>query len=120
MNRKLYSRLTVLVVCLLALAVGASAQEPLKIGEDQARGALVNKTPPSYPNMAKQMRITGKVLVEAMIDTEGKVENCEPVSGNPLLTGAAVAAVKKWTFKPFTAGDKPAKAVTRLTFEFAL
>jgi TonB family protein len=105
-----------------AITAGAAlpAQELLKISEVSARQKVVNKEDPVYPPMARQMKITGRVIVEAFIDTQGNVAKVEPVAGNPLLTGAAVNAVKKWTFKPFTADEKPVKTATQLTFSFSL
>jgi len=94
------------------------AGDALNVSEADARQALLKKVEPIYPTMARQMRIAGRVTVEASIDAEGKVEDCKPLTGNPLLTGAAVSAVKKWTFKPFTTDGKPTKAVTQLTFSF--
>ena len=51
---------------------------------------------------------------------EGDVAKVVPVSGNALLSSAAVNAVKKWKFKPFTAEGQPAKALVRLSFNFSL
>ena len=94
------------------------ASDVLNVSETDARQALTKKVEPTYPAMAKQLRISGKVTVEATIDAAGRVEDCKPVTGNPLLTGAAVSAVKKWVFKPFAADGKPTKAVTQLSFAF--
>jgi protein TonB len=70
--------------------------------------------------MARQMHVSGPVIVEAEVTTEGQVAKVQPVSGNALLSSAAVNAVKKWKFKPFIAEGKPAKAVVRLSFNFTL
>jgi len=70
--------------------------------------------------MARQMRITGRAVVEAVVDTEGNVEKARPVTGNPLLTAATVAAVKKWKFTPFTADGKPVRALARVAVHFEL
>ena len=40
------------------------------------------------------------------------------VTGNPVLTGSCVSAVKRWKFKPFTEDGKPASAITTLNFDF--
>jgi periplasmic protein TonB len=90
-----------------------------RVSEDEAKKAITSKTNPEYPPMARQMRLGGKVQVDAYIDTEGKVEKVEVVTGNPLLTSAAVNAVKRWKFSPFISDGKPTKAVAGFTFSFA-
>ena len=64
-------------------------------------------------------RVVSCDLVFAIAEP-GEVAKVQPVSGNALLSSAAVNAVKKWKFKPFTAEGKPAKAVVRLSFNFNL
>jgi protein TonB len=91
----------------------------LRVSEDEAKKAITSKTDPEYPPMARQMRLGGTVHVDAYIGTEGKVEKVQVVTGNPLLTSAAVSAVKRWKFTPFTSDGKPTKAVAGLTFSFA-
>lgn len=110
--------LTILALASLAAAPGLEAQ--VKVGDAQAKQAAVVKVMPEYPTMAKQMRLSGRVEVEATIDTEGNVEKVQVVSGNPLLSSAAVAAVKKWKFNPFLEEGKPIRAVASISFDFKL
>ncbi len=92
----------------------------IRVSDAEAKKAAQQMVSPEYPVMAKQMRISGRAVVEAHIDTDGKVDKVEPVSGNPLLTSAAVSAVKKWKFSPFQSAGKPTRAVTALSFEFKI
>jgi protein TonB len=92
----------------------------IRISDTEAQKAAITKSSPDYPPMAKQMHVSGPVTVEAEVTTDGEVAKVQPVSGNALLSSAAVSAVKKWKFKPFTAEGKPAKAVVRLSFNFTL
>ena len=95
------------------------AEDPTRrVSEDEAKKAITTRTNPEYPPMARQMKLGGKVQVDAYIDTEGKVEKVQVVTGNPLLTSAAVSAVKHWKFSPFTADGKPTRAVAGFTFNF--
>ena len=68
--------------------------------------------------MAKQMGVSGKVSVTAIVDTSGAVEKVEIVSGNVMLGKACVAAVEKWKFNPFEGDGKPARAAAHLEFSF--
>jgi protein TonB len=89
-----------------------------RISEDEAKKAVTSKVNPEYPPMAKQMRLGGKVQVDAYIDTDGTVEKVQVISGNALLTSAAVSALKRWKFSPFTADGKAVRAVAGFTFSF--
>ena len=55
---------------------------------------------PVYPEIAKRMKISGMVKVEATVDAQGKVTEVKEVSGNHMLAMAAVDAVKQWKFVP--------------------
>jgi protein TonB len=92
----------------------------VRISDADAQRAAIAKANPDYPPMARQMHVSGPVVVEAQVTEEGEVSKVQAVSGNALLSSAAVTAVKKWKFKPFTAEGKPAKAVVRLSFNFSL
>ncbi len=79
---------------LLALALVLFAVAPL-----HAQGrAAVKKISPAYPPIAKQLGITGTVVVIATVDASGKVVKAESTSGNKLLATAAIEAVKQWRF----------------------
>ena len=93
----------------------------LRIPEGDARKAVIKKFEPEYPAMARQVRLSGQVQVDVVIDAAGNVESVKVLKGNTLLSSSAVAALKKWKFSPFVgAGNKPARAITSLTFDFRL
>ena len=98
----------------------ASGEEesPHRVSEEEATKAIKSKVNPEYPAMARQMKLTGSVKVDVFIDTGGKVEKVQVVRGNPLLTSAAVTALKRWTFLPFTSEGKAVRTVAGFTFSF--
>jgi TonB family protein len=103
-----------LTVILIALAVvPALLAQGKKMSHAEAVAMAESKVAPVYPPTAKQMRVEGTVEVDVTIAADGQVEKAEPVSGNPLLTRAAVDAVKRWKFK-----SGPGSAV--LSFNFKL
>ena len=55
---------------------------------------------PVYPAAAKQVRASGKVEVQVLIDESGRVVSASIVSGNPLLRDSALSAARKSTFVP--------------------
>ncbi len=77
----------------LALLVALAL--PLRAADERA---VKSRVPPVYPEIAKRMRITGTVKVEATVDAEGKVTDAKAVSGSSVLVNAAEDAVRKWKF----------------------
>ena len=82
----------------------------------EATRAAIAKPQPLYPAMAKHLRLQGQVELEAMIDEDGSVSEVKIVSGNAVLTAAAVAACKNWKFPPMTSG----KATAAISFTFKM
>jgi protein TonB len=78
------------------------------------------KTPKAdYPIRAAQEGIQGQVWVKAFISETGDVDSVEVISGDKMLAEAAVAAAKKWKFRPFIKDGKPVKIATKIPFSFA-
>lgn len=96
----------------------ADANSPLSVGS--LLEFAVQKTNPIYPPIARNMRQTGVVKMEVVIDEEGKVAAVQNLSGPSLLQSAAKDAVKKWKFKPFLKDGQPVKATGFLSFNFNL
>ena len=86
--------------------------------EAEAKKAAIEKHAPEYPLVARQLKVVGKVNLEAMIAADGRVIEVRIVTGNPILTKPAVEALKKWRFRPFESGGQPVEAVASLSFEF--
>jgi len=115
----LRSRLFVAAAGLLLLMKCLAAADPeLKVGESDAKKAALAKPAPVYPLTARQLKVTGKVVVEAVVSETGVVSDVRPVTGNPILTKPALEAVKKWKFRPFERDGKAVAALVTLSFEF--
>jgi TonB family protein len=54
---------------------------------------------PVYPDVARQMHITGTVRLEAVVGADGKVRDTRIIGGSPLLAQEASVAVKKWKYE---------------------
>ncbi len=83
-------------------------------------GYATEKANPVYPLTARNMRMSGIVKVDLVIDENGKVTEVQNTSGPPMLQRAATDAVKKWKFKPFTRGGLATKATGFVNFNFSL
>jgi protein TonB len=91
---------------------------PLKVSQGVVQGALVSKVNPDYPRVARAARIQGSVVMDAIIGTDGTVQQLQVISGNPLLVGAALEAVKKWRYRPYLLDGIPAEVETTITVNF--
>lgn len=93
------------LVLAVAFGVGASLA-PRALAQDQnaptdaAKRKVRTKVTPEYPSLARQMNITGRVKIEAVVAADGHVVSTKPIGGSPLLINACVDAVKKWRFEP--------------------
>jgi protein TonB len=81
---------------------------------------LIYQVQPAYPPLAKQTRTQGVVLLEAVIDRDGSIQSLRVISGHPLLTGAAVEAVKQWRYRPTLLNGEPIEVITTVTVTFTL
>jgi protein TonB len=83
-------------------------------------GKAVSKPQPSYPPIARAARAAGTVVVSVTVDEAGKVVAAHAVSGNPLLTQAAVQAAYGWRFSPTLLSGQPVKVTGTISFVFNL
>ena len=82
-------------------------------------GKLLNRVQPEYPMMARQERISGTVVLSALISPQGTIERLTPIaSPSELLTDAAVEAVKQWTYTPYLLNGVPTAVDTTITVNF--
>ena len=85
-----------------------------------SEGLLIKKVQPTYPQLARQARVQGKVLLQAEIDKEGSIESLQLISGHPILAPAAIEAVKQWLYKPYTLNGEPVAVETQVEVDFSL
>jgi TonB family protein len=75
---------------------------------------------PTYPMMARQIRLQGAVNVQVLIDETGKVISAKAVSGHPLLIVAAQQAAMQARFSPTIVGEQPVKVSGVITYNFVM
>lgn len=92
----------------------------VRISQGVTKGLLVHKEEPSYPTLARAARVQGEVVLSAVIDTNGTIQNLTLVSGHPMLVPAAIAAVKQWRYKPYLLNGQPVEVETTITVIFSL
>jgi protein TonB len=94
-------------------------KDPVRIGTlDPAK--VVNHVQPNYPPLARQARIQGVVLLEAVISKTGRMERLHVISGHPLLVQAALDAVNQWRYMPTMLNGEPVEVITTIEVRFTL
>jgi protein TonB len=92
----------------------------LKISQGVSQGLLIKRVQPIYPPNALAMRIQGTVEMEATINKEGNITNLKKISGDPILSRAALEAVKQWRYKPYYLDGQPVDIQTQIAIKFKL
>ncbi len=102
-----------------AAPIDSASKEPIRVGGQVKRPRLIFGPEPVYPLLARHSRISGAVVIDAVIDTQGNVVDMHPASGNPLLLIAAMAALRQWKYEPTILGGQayPVRMLVTITFE---
>ena len=92
----------------------------VRVSQGVSQGLLVHQVKPTYPALARQARIQGTVVLQAVIAKDGTIQNLHMVSGHPMLAPAAIEAVKQWRYKPYFLNGEPVEVETQITVNFTL
>jgi protein TonB len=75
---------------------------------------------PNYPLLAKQMKVQGAVVLEALIGRDGNIQDLHVLSGPTILSAAAREAVKQWRFRPYLQSGQAVETEARITVNFTI
>jgi protein TonB len=92
----------------------------VSISAGVAGGLLVQKTAPTYPQIAKDARVSGTVVIQATISKAGLIENLHVVNGPVMLRKSALDAVKTWRYRPYLLDGEPVEVETTVNVAFTL
>lgn len=101
-------------------AAKAEPAKPLILGGKVLEAKIVKRVMPVYPPLARQMRLSGTVRLEGVISRAGLVVNLHVVSGHPLLTAAALEAVRQWVYRPTLLNGEPVEVIAPIEVHFTL
>jgi TonB family protein len=114
-----------MLVCLLAVSpaksqtTGQQTEPPASQKEGNViKGAAIVRITPVYPPFAEAEGVSGKVVVQVMVDDQGNVTKARAIQGHELLREAAEQAARGWKFTPTTLSGKPVKVIGTVTFNF--
>jgi TonB family protein len=75
---------------------------------------------PNYPLLARQMKVQGSVILQALIGKDGVIQNLRVVRGPHILAAAAEDAVRQWHFKPHYEDGEAVETQAKITVNFTI
>ena len=102
-----------------AANVTSNAEERVQMSAG-ASAIVTNSVKPSYPLLARQMKVQGSVILQALIGKDGIIQNLRVVSGPHILASAAEDAVRQWHFKPHLEGREAVETQAKITVNFTI
>lgn len=82
-------------------------------------GTIINRPDPIYPELAKIQHLSGVVVLQALIGTDGHIHELQLLSSPAsVLTEAAEDAVKRWTYVPYLVDGKAEEVQTTISVHF--
>ncbi len=97
-------------------SLGAARPQRIRVSTRVSENLLIKRVEPQYPGDAT--RIQGQVVLKALIDKNGDVENLTVVTGHPMLIPAAIEAVKQWKYRPYLLNGQTVEMETQITVTF--
>ena len=92
----------------------------MAISAGVAQRQLRKSVPPEYPLVAKAARVSGTVVLQAIIGKDGLIHDLKAVSGPPMLVQAALDAVQQWEYEPYRLNGEPVEVLTTINVVFQL
>jgi protein TonB len=81
---------------------------------------VITRVDPVYPEAARRSKVDGTVLVQALVGADGRVKDTTIIKSIPALDAAAIAAVRRWVFKPGRLNGRPASVWVAVPVRFTL
>jgi len=103
----------------ITASVTTNAAERVQMSADTAE-VVNHPIKPGYPLLARQMKVQGSVILQALIGRDGLIQDLRVLSGPPILATAAQEAVKQWHFKPHFQGADPVETQAKITVNFTI
>ena len=92
----------------------------MRIGGQIKEPTLVHRVAPEYPLLGLASQIEGVVILEAIVDEEGKVERVKVLRSAGIFDAPALEAVRQWRYSPVILNDRPEKFILTVVVSFRL
>jgi TonB family protein len=99
-----------------SLPMNAAEREPISSANAELRPAVDS----TYPLLGPKMSVEGSVVLQAVIGTDGTIEDLRVVSGPAILSVAARQAVRQWHFKPYLQNGQAVETKATITVNFSI
>ncbi len=96
------------------------AQTLFRPGQGVKEPKRISGLPPEYPLIARNARVQGVVILEAVIDERGEVGRIKVLRSVPLLDQSAITAVQQWRYTPTLLNGVPVSVLMTITVNFTL
>jgi protein TonB len=94
--------------------------DPVRPGGLVKFPSRVTYVPPVYPPIAVTARVSGTVIIEAVIDVDGSVRDARVLRSIPLLDESALAAVRQWRYTPTTLNGIAVPVIMTVSVRFEI
>jgi TonB family protein len=94
--------------------------QTLNVSQGVSQGLLIKRVQPTYPPTALRMHVEGAVQLMATIGKNGSITAVKVLNGEPILSKAALDAVRQWKYKPYFLNGEPVEIQTQITVNFKL
>jgi periplasmic protein TonB len=104
-----------------ATAAGVTSNAAERVQMSAGTAEVVSQpVNPGYPMLARQMKVQGSVILQALIGRDGTIQDLHVVSGPTILSDAAQDAVRQWRFKPHYVGSEAVETQAKITVNFTI
>jgi len=99
--------------------IDSAPKTPIRVGGKVKAPRLLFGPDPVYPVLARQAKVSGAVVIDAVIDAQGNVVGMRTVSGPAILALAAMETLRQWKYEPTILGGEaiPVELLVTITFE---
>ena len=104
----------------IALTI-AAVVDPAPVQDPDVYPVPIYKARRVYPESARRDSLQGTVLVEAVVDQSGHVQDAKVKTGiRDDLDNAAISCIRQWVFNPALQKGKPVNCTIVMPFHFKL
>lgn len=99
-------------------AAPAAAADNPRAGGDVQQARLIRSVTPAYPAFAREHHVSGDVILDGLIDSDGNVASAKAISGPAVLRQAAVETLRQWKYEPARLNGQPVATHLIVTMQF--
>ena len=99
---------------------GRPPRGPVRISGGVMAGLVLTKVTPVIPEPARSAKVSGLVVLYAVIGIDGRVKSLSVLSGPEILRQPVVDAVSQWTYRPYILNEEPTEVETTIQLDLEI